>query len=168
MMVDFANGNEALVVTNLTFYQTSLLPSSSESSYWNATSSGRMAQGNSKQPSLYVARTTTGTNIPYVQLEEQYAGLSGYASTYRILANVSLLNTSYNYSFTNAVQQDVQLAQIPVFQFAIFYNGLMEFSTAATMTVTGPVHGNTNIYLGSGSPLTFNSMVTASGNITSR
>ncbi len=163
IMVDFANGGEALVLTNLSYYKTSLLPTAAESPYWtNFTWSD--GQGNANQ--IYVARTTSGTNVPYVALEEQYAGLSGYASTYRILANVAMKSTSYGYTFTNAVQQDVQLAQIPVFQFAIFYNGLLEFSDTATLVVSGPVHANSNIYVGSPANLTFNSVVTTTGNIT--
>src|SRR6202007_2838821 len=90
------------------------------------------------------------------------------SSTYRIVANVSMNNTTYNYNFTNAVQQDVQLATIPIFQYAIFYNGLLEFSDCAPLVVNGPVHCNSNIYVGtiSGSSLTFNSLVGATGTIT--
>ena len=163
LMVDFMNSGESLVLTNLSFYSTSLLPTSAENSYWT-NYNWSDAQGHNNQ--IYVARTTVGANAPYVALEQQYAGLSGYASTYRILANVTLNNSTYNYNFTNAVQQDVQLAQIPVFQFAIFYNGLLEFSDTATLNVTGPVHANSNIYVGSPANLTFNSIVTTTGNIT--
>ncbi|NOS68977.1 MAG: hypothetical protein HOP33_03520 [Verrucomicrobia bacterium] len=69
---------------------------------------------------------------------------------------------------TNA-QQFFRLrrATIPIFQFAIFYNGLLEFSTAATMTVRGRVHANGSIYTGSGSPLTFMDTVTTAGTISS-
>ncbi|HEX3798266.1 MAG TPA: hypothetical protein VH413_06145 [Verrucomicrobiae bacterium] len=162
VMVDFANGGESLVLTNLTYYQTQLLPTSAESSYWtNFTWSD--GQGHDNQ--IYVARTTSGANAPYVALEEQYQGLSGYASTYRILSNVRMKSSTFGYTFTNAVQQDVQLAQIPVFQFAIFYNGLLEFSDTATLVVTGPVHANSNIYVGSPDNLTFNSIVTTTGNV---
>jgi len=52
------------------------------------------------------------------------------------------------------------------FQYAIFYNGLLEFSDSATMTINGRVHCNSNIYVGSPSALTFNYLVTASGTIT--
>jgi hypothetical protein len=164
MLVDFANSGEGQVLSNINLYETGLLPTTAENPYW-ANFQWSDGQGNPNQ--IYVARTTVGTNAPYVALEEQYAGLSGYASTYRILANVASLNTTYSYNFTNAVQQDVQLAQIPVFQFAIFYNGLLEFSDTATLNVTGPVHANSNIYVGSPANLTFNSIVTSTGNITS-
>lgn len=55
----------------------------------------------------------------------------------------------------------------PLTTYAIFYNGVLEFSTCSTMTVNGPVHCNTNIDVGAGSGalLTFNALVTASGTI---
>lgn len=162
MMIDFSTYGEGQVLSNLSMYSTNL-PNSSENPYWtNFTWSD--AIGHNGQ--IYVARTTTSSNAPYIALEQQYTGLSGYASTYRILANVTMANSTFSYNFTNAVQQDVQLAQIPVFQFAIFYNGLLEFSDTATFIITGPVHANSNIYVGSPSDLTFNSIVTTTGNIT--
>jgi hypothetical protein len=68
---------------------------------------------------------------------------------------------------TNAVQVDVLLAMVPITQYAIFYNSLLEFSTCATMTVNGRTHANGSIYVGSSQTLTFNGMVTATGTLTS-
>ena len=56
---------------------------------------------------------------------------------------------------------------MPIFQYAIFYNGLLEFSDCATMTVNGPVHANGPIYTGSSQPLVFNEMVTTSSTLSS-
>jgi hypothetical protein len=58
-------------------------------------------------------------------------------------------------------------SQTPLSYFAIFYQNLLEFSTCATMTINGPVHCNTNIYVGAGSAatLTFNNTVNAHGSI---
>ena len=61
------------------------------------------------------------------------------------------------------VQQEIQSAEIPVFQFAIFYNSLLEFTWAAPLTVRGRVHANGSIYTGSLCDLTFMAPVTASG-----
>ncbi len=41
----------------------------------------------------------------------------------------------------------------------------MEFSTAATMTINGLVHGNTNIYVGTDAHLTFNNPVSTAGTV---
>jgi hypothetical protein len=164
LMTDFGNGGEGLVIGNLGLYRTGLLPSAAENSYWtNFTFSDACGHNNQ----IYAQRISTATNPVFMSLSQQYTGLSGYASTYRVLANVSTYNMPNQYAFTNAVQQDLQLAQIPVFQFAIFYNCLMEFSDTATMVVRGRVNANSNIYVGSPANLTFNSIVTASGNISS-
>ena len=64
-----------------------------------------------------------------------------------------------------SVYQDVEFTRIPIFQFAVFYNVLLEITPGANMTITGPVHCNTNIYISPGATLTFNSNVTASGTI---
>ena len=113
-----------------------------------------------------MARTTSSPNPVYVMLEEQYPGLNAFCSTYRVLSNAKFTNSQYD--VTGVVQQDLQMAEIPVFQFAIFYNTLLEFSDCATMTVNGRVHCNTNINVGcqSGSTLTFNYFVDCSGIIT--
>jgi len=58
-----------------------------------------------------------------------------------------------------------QVYLVPIFQFAIFYNNLLEFTWSATFTVNGRVHANGDIFVGSPSPLTFNSVVTTAGQI---
>jgi hypothetical protein len=58
-----------------------------------------------------------------------------------------------------------QVYIVPIFQFAIFYNSLLEFTWQATFTVNGRVHANGDIYVGSASALTFNSLVTTAGGI---
>jgi hypothetical protein len=71
------------------------------------------------------------------------------------------------YSITNACQLDVDLDLIPVFQFAIFYNSLLEFTWCAPLTVNGRTHANGSVYTGSTCQLTFNSLVTDTGTISS-
>ena len=163
MMVDFAAGGEVNLSNNLTLYQTGMLPNTSENPYWT---NFLFWDGNGHSNATYVARTTTNANPPYVMLEQQYPGLSAFASTYRILSNAQYTNNGYN--LVGVVQQDVQMAEIPVFQFAIFYNTLLEFSDCATMVVNGRVHCNTNINVGctSSATLTFNYFVDCSGVIT--
>ena len=60
-----------------------------------------------------------------------------------------------------------QLSYGPVFGFAIFYNSLLEFTWCAPMTINGRTHANGSIYTGSISQLTFNSLVTTTGTISS-
>lgn len=96
-------------------------------------------------------------------LGSQYAGLNGWVSVYRILSNAQDTGAANNP--VAAVQQDIQLYGIPVFQFAIFYNGLLEFTWCAPFTVNGRTHSNTNIYTGSSANLIFNTTVTSAGTI---
>jgi hypothetical protein len=58
-----------------------------------------------------------------------------------------------------------QVYMVPIFQFAIFYNNLLEFTWSATFVVNGRVHANGDIFVGSLNPLTFNSVVTTAGAI---
>jgi hypothetical protein len=161
MMVDFANGGLTLLTNNLAMYQTNL-PNSSESSWWG---NFTFSDGQGNNGSTYVAQTTTNTNPPYVALQYQYPGLNAFAANYRVVSNVKPIFGN-NYGFSSAVQQDVQMAEIPVFQFGIFYNGTLEFSDSAALNVSGRVQCNTNIFVGSPSQLVFSNFVTCSGIIT--
>lgn len=156
VMRDYETSGEGAVDGNLGSYRTDV-PTSTESPLW-ADFQFSNATGTTNQN--YVARLTSQTFVP---LDSQYAGLSGFASTYRIISNAR--QTTGRFMLTNAVQQDIQLASIPVFQFAIFYNSLLEFTTAAPLVVRGRVHANNNIYLGSAAALTFQQAITATGTI---
>ena len=68
-------------------------------------------------------------------------------------------------TLTNAVQEDVTLNSLPIFQFAIFYNSLLEFTWCAPFTIRGRVHANGDIFVGSQSPLSFSNTVTCTGGI---
>jgi hypothetical protein len=93
----------------------------------------------------------------------QYGSLRGFKNRMRILANARP-HSSLD-GVVGSVYQDVEFTRIPIFQFAVFYNVLLEITPGANMTITGPVHCNTNIYLSPGATLTFNSDLTSSGTI---
>lgn len=156
MLQDFRMGGYAGLASKLDGYRTTL-PTASESSFWTNFTFSDGTGGNSK---MYVQCVSNWT---YVPLESQYYGLWGYAAKYRILSNVR--NNDGLEAVTAAVQQDVQLALIPIFQFAIFYNSPLEFTWAAPFTVRGRVHANADIITGSAWPLSFSSVVTTTGGI---
>lgn len=165
MAVDFANGGEQALSNNLAAYR-STVPTPAENPFWT---NFQFSDGQGNAGKTYVTRVTTNASLPFVALLTQYPGLNAFSATYRILSDVNPVNGTYDaYHLTNAVQQDIQMAEIPVFQFAIFYNSLLEFSDCAPLTVNGRVHCNTNIYVGclSSSSLTFQYFVTSSGVIT--
>ena len=156
MKADFLAGNMAYITNDLTTYrQTS--PTASDDPYWS-TFKFNDAQGHNNQ--TYVQCIS---NTSWGPLGSQYSGLNGWVTIYRVLSNAQQADAASNP--LGAVQQDIQLFGIPVFQFAIFYNGLLEFTWCAPFTVNGRTHSNTNIYDGSSANLTFNSTVTSSGTI---
>lgn len=157
MRSDYITYGLGTITNNLSVYR-SMVPSTNECSYWrNFTFSD--GQGNAGM--TYVQCIS---NSIYGPLQSQFAGLYAYYPVYRILSNVKM-NTSRS-PVTAAVQEDVTFNQIPIFQFAIFYNSLLEFTWAAPFTIRGRVQANGNIYEGSSSALTFYGTVTTTGTIT--
>jgi len=153
---DYEQLGEAEVLRNLDNYR-HLVPATNEDVEWKSYSFMDI-QGNA-------ARTTVNYIPPssYRVLGSQYEGLSGYASSFRIISNARQIDGPFN--ITGGVLQDIDVATIPLFQFAIFYNIELEINPGPAMTVTGPVHGNTNIYISPGNVLTFQSAVTSAASI---
>ncbi|MBU6402355.1 MAG: hypothetical protein KGS61_18715, partial [Verrucomicrobia bacterium] len=103
------------------------------------------------------------TNWGYTPLQTKYTGMNGYAATYQITASVRALNTPFN--VVSAVQQQLQVASIPIFGFAVFYALDMEICPGSAFAITGRTHGNGNVYLDPSAPLTFRSHVTSAQSI---
>jgi len=156
MANDFQSQGESLVYANLGSYRL-LSPTSAENSKWAdyefSNVSGAAAQS-------YVERTAAAS---YTPLQSQYSGIYGLASSYQVQSYVR--NSATTPAIEVGVKQDVQLATIPVFQFAIFYSMDLEINPGPNMTINGRVHGNQNIYMQPVSTLTFQNHVTASGKL---
>jgi hypothetical protein len=152
MQWDFQTYGLAMVFTNLANYRTNV-PTGDP--YW-ANFEFSDAQGHLNK--TYVQQISTYTGPLPISYSNRSTSL---APIYRIVSNAKPLKGSSGAMGT--AQEDVMLALVPLTAYAIFYNGLLEFSTCATMTVNGAVHSNTNIYVGTDSHLTFNTTVTASG-----
>jgi hypothetical protein len=105
-------------------------------------------EGHSGRINVEGSPTTVTTN-----LDSQFNGLYGLVYTSTIRAEARPLNTSYDIGA--AVEQKLQLASIPIFQFAIFYSMDLEINPGPEMTITGKVHGNANLYLAPVNGLTF-------------
>jgi hypothetical protein len=114
--------------------------------------------GTSNQTWVSSSSTMVMTN-----LNSQFLGLYGLAYSCTVRAAAKPLGVPYD--MTAAVQQDVQLAAIPVFQFAIFYSMDLEVNPGPVMKVTGKVHSNANIYTAPVSGLEYGDDVTAVGHI---
>jgi hypothetical protein len=152
MRTDFASAGA--ISNNLAIYRT-LVPTTSEDPYWG---NFQFSDGQGNANATYVACVSNST---YTVLSGPYANLQGWKTVYRVLSNVT--QPGARYSITNALQEDLECDIVPMFQFAIFYNSLLEFTWAAPLTVRGNTHANSSIYLGSSSPVTFTAFVSGSG-----
>lgn len=101
----------------------------------------------------------TGFNLQYscVPLESNRtaAGLGGitvYERNYRMSATV----THPEYDVTLTLHQIVTRALTPTFQHAVFYADDLEILPGPNMTLSGRVHSNSNIYIGTHNTLTIN------------
>jgi hypothetical protein len=155
MVQDDQDYGEGIVFTQTSTYA-GLIPTASDNSYWT----NYQFSGGSTSNRLVVTQiSASSTNV----LGPPYQGLISVGATYDIIANAR--NKSSMYNLTSTVGQKINFGQIPIFQFAIFYQDTMEIDPGANMNVTGLVHGNTNIFLdpNSGVTLNFFGDVSASG-----
>lgn len=153
---DFAKLGPSVTSAKMPVYR-SRVPKGNEHSRWNRY---RFSNGRGNNNEVSVELLAPWATVPLIS---QYRGLSGYAATYRLRANATDLETRR--VVTGAVQQDVQVALIPIFQFAVFYNLDLEINPGARMNITGRTHANSHIYLQPAAPLTFLGDATAVGDI---
>ena len=159
MMADYRIGGDASVADNLDSYR-DLVPDGSQDNYWSGFefSNGEGQVGHADVEMI--------SDREYKPLDAQYYGLQGWATTYRVSSRARQPNSRVP-QLTSAIQQDVELDSIPIFEFAIFYNSLLEFTWNDPMTVQGRTHANGDIYVGSQSLLQFDATVTSTGTIQS-
>ena len=153
---DFLDGGEAMVVANLNLYR-STVPTSADSAYW---ANWEFSDANGQTAQTYIQR---GIASNYVVLTGPYAGLNGYVSTYTLISDARELNRMQE--VVAGVMEQVDLARIPIFQFAMYTSGDMEISCGQPFAVTGRVHSNKMLYVEPDNALTFQSAVTAVGDI---
>ena len=150
---DFLYGGENLVVNNLNTYRQNTVPTTADSAYWSGWQFND-ATGNTGQ--TFVQRTP---GISFIELDSTYAGLKGYVSTYTVVSHAR--DTASIQDVMAGVLQELQLAGIPIFQFAMYSAGNMEISCGRPFDITGRVHSNKTLYVEPDSFLTFESGVTA-------
>ena len=155
---DYVNGGDAAVSNNISLYQ-GMYPTSAENPQW-AKFEFSNAQGVLNQ--CYVSMIS---NKVYKALDGSVTGLNGWQEVLRVISNARPL-TDLN-PVAAGVQQDIALDVIPAFQFAIFYNGQLEFTQCAPLTIRGRTHANGPICMGaaSGSTLQFNGTVSTTASI---
>lgn len=152
MISDYKIGGETVVYDNLNSYRTSI-PSTNEGAYWK---DFVFNDGNGNSNKIFVERIVSEV---YTNLDSQYRGLKGWASTYRVMANATQAGQVLD--VPAAVCQDVQVASIPLFQFSIFYGVDLEVHSLTDMDIIGRVHCNGNIFTSPSAKLVFWSDATA-------
>jgi hypothetical protein len=165
MKTDFLAGNLVSITNQMKAYAyQKAIPMASENAYWNQFQFSD-GNGNLNSNSVYCTLSAWQVSTNWGPLPSQYSGLYGWTNNYRVVSNAKQI-TGTTFNITSACQLDVGLDLIPVFQFAIFYNNLLEFTWCAPFTVNGRTHADASIYTGSTCQLTFNGLVTTTGIIT--
>ena len=152
MIRDFAFQN----LNPASSYQTNLPDTSS----WPIHYQFSDASGNPGR--ISIGSGTTG----WQPLEGLFAGQGGLVQDFTNTATATPLNQSVNLSAT--VQQTLKFANVPLFQFAVFYNMDLEVNPGSAMIINGRVHSNNRIWAtgsSSGSPLTIQGNLDASSGI---
>jgi len=106
-------------------------------------------------PTAPYSYTTTFSTGPF-------AGFSGQVTDYLITSEVR-----GEHGTRSRQTQILRQVRVPLFQFGVF-NGAgvdLEISPGSSMTFNGRIHSNSNIYVGAGSSLSFDSSMTAAGTI---
>jgi hypothetical protein len=153
---DYKTFGSGYVVSRLSYYATQV-PTTSEAADWSNFDFMDLSGQANRVEVQYTALSG------FLPLGGQYGSLRGFKNRMRILANARP-HSSLD-GVVGSVYQDLEFTRIPIFQFAAFYNVPLEIHPGADMTITGPVHCNTNIYLSPGATLTFDGDVTSSGTI---
>ena len=147
-------------LTTATWYATSLLPNQTG---WPIGYTYSDTNGISSQISVYLGPTSPYT----VPLTSEYTNLYGFVQTNTITATATPASASgagsnWVYNVPATINEQLELASIPLFQFAIFYNINLEICPGSAMTIKGPVFSNQSIWEGSQNT-TFSSTVSAVG-----
>jgi hypothetical protein len=153
MLSDFKN----LSLNSSNYYQALTPPTNG----WPVQYQFSSTNGNG-QPIFVSIGPTNWTLLPSL-----YTGLQGLGQNCVIASTATPQNLPVNVPAT--VCQTVWFGTIPMCQYAVFYNVVLEINPGDTFTIAGRVHCNTNIYCTGAAAnklLTFKSNVDAAGTIT--
>ena len=150
MWRDFYNQN-----FNSASNYTSYLPNQNK---WPQRFSFSDGSGNADETGVITAPSNWTTNWQSLNaFGPPYSGLSAFVEQCLVTSTATTSNSTFDVSAT--VRQRFELASIPLFQFAVFYNLDMEIDPGAALTLSGPVFSNGGIWArGLG---TYNSSISA-------
>ena len=101
----------------------------------------------------------------WTNFNSQYNGLYGISQPCIIASRATMPESTGTSNISATIEQSVEFALIPLFQFAVFYNMDLEDSPGAAMTINGAVWSNGNIWSSPSATLTYNGTVSAAGKI---
>ncbi|MBX3735428.1 MAG: hypothetical protein KF715_01960 [Candidatus Didemnitutus sp.] len=114
----------------------------------------------------YAGLTSTVDLHPVTDTSDPNFGLQVASGNVDIIAKSAMSHTAVG-GVTAYARQQLSVTEIPLFQFAIFYNKDLEVSPGANMTISGPVHSNGNFISrsqsGFANTIRFTDRVTAKG-----
>ena len=87
------------------------------------------------------------------------------SQTIRLLSRATAASAGGRVQAPAFATESIEIRDVFLFNYAIFYNITMEFHPGADMTIAGPVHSNVNSYYSASSLLRFLNPVTAAGRI---
>ncbi len=91
-----------------------------------------------------------------------FNGLTAWCQSYTVTTTARENNGRGKATLVRLMEDQL----IPLFQFGVFYQNLLEIFPGANMTFTGRIHSNSNIKLGTHATLTVQQDMTAGGTIT--
>lgn len=155
---DFQTNGYEEVNNRLADYR-QMVPSASESPVW------KDFEVIDPETGFQGVSVNRSTPWEYTEMRTRYRTLRGFGSTFRVATQARELGSRAD--FPSAVQQDVQLASIPIHHFGVFYAVDLEIGLGGPgqFRLTDRVHSNSNVYLRSSRPLTFDGHLTASKRI---
>ena len=89
------------------------------------------------------------------------SGLTSFSLPYAIRSTA--YDSSHNTTIT--LEENFEVASVPIFQFAVFYDQDLEIAPGPIMTLAGRVHCNSDLYLESGNRIDLTSFITAFGDV---
>ncbi len=150
------------------FYAHALAASTNYTGYmpsqtgWPVTFSYSDGSGTANKTGVSTQPADWSTNwTPLNIFGPRYAGLSAFVQSCTVTSKATTSNQTYAVSATT--QQKFDLAAIPIFQFAVFYNLNMEIDPGATMNLSGPVFSDGGIW--ARGLATFNAEISAAGTV---
>jgi len=132
------------------------MPATIDQSTWPVRYIYSDTNGNPGVASVVLGPVSSNT----IPLGSQYSGLQAYIQPLDVYATATPIGQPQKVPAT--VHESLQLANIPLFQYAIFYNVNLEVASAAVFDIYGPVFCNQNIWEGS-TTSTYHSTVAAVG-----